>query len=278
MISAPNHRLRIATLNCRGLTQKNTKNAEKKSIKYLKTLDIDILAIQESHADKKDTQDSLDMQFSSKPSTYTKHCGIISLNNKYAIKPIDTGIDGRFILADIHYATEEEPTSFNSLATILTIYGKASSRKANAEFYTELMKHRFLIHKITTIQNNMIILGDFNYKYEARRSNGTIEGTTVEWISVLEENFIDCFWDDKCATFHGRNNSHYILDYIFCNSSSYDKVTDCTQEYLNKTWTDHKLLVITIQLQKDDSRGPGAYKCNPFLANNHKFRRELVLF
>lgn len=278
MISAPNHRLRIATLNCRGLTQKNTKNAEKKFIKYLKTSAIDILAIQESHADKKETQDTLDMQFSSKSSTYTKHCGIISLNTKYVITPIDTGIDGRFILADIHYATEEEPTSFNSLATILNIYGKASSRKDNVEFYTELMQHRFLIYKLTTIQNNMIILGDFNYKYEARRANGTVEATTVEWTALLEEHFIDCFWEDKSATFHGRNNMHYILDYIFCNSSSYGNITDCTQEYMNKTWTDHELLVITIQLQKDASRGPGAYKCNPFLANNHKFRRELVLF
>ncbi|KAK4519868.1 uncharacterized protein ATC70_010112 [Mucor velutinosus] len=108
------------------------------------------------------------MQFSSKSSTYTKHCGIISLNNRYIITPIDTGIDGRFILAHVHYATEEEPNSSNSIATILNIYGKAASRKDNVGFYTELMQHRFLIHKITTIQNNMIILGDFNYKYESR--------------------------------------------------------------------------------------------------------------
>ncbi|OAC97936.1 hypothetical protein MUCCIDRAFT_168082 [Mucor lusitanicus CBS 277.49] len=124
----------------------------------------------------------------------------------------------------------------------------------------------------------MIILGDFNYKYESRRSNGTGEATTVEWTSLLEEHFIDCFWEDKSATFHGRNNLAYVLDYIFCNNSSYEKVTECTQEYMNRTWTDHELLVITIQLQKDATRGPGAYKCNPYLAKNPKFRRELVLF
>ncbi|KAK4518914.1 uncharacterized protein ATC70_009140 [Mucor velutinosus] len=218
------------------------------------------------------------MQFSSKSSTYTKHCGIISLNNRYIITPIDTGIDGRFILAHVHYATEEEPNSSNSIATILNIYGKAASRKDNVEFYTELMQHRFLIHKITTIQNNMIILGDFNYKYESRRSNGTVEATTVEWTALLEEYFIDCFWENKSATFHGSNNLHYILDYIFCNNTSYGTVTECTQEFMNPTWTDHEMLVITLQLQKDATQGPGAYKCNPFLANNHKFRRELVIF
>ncbi|CAO0789273.1 unnamed protein product [Mucor circinelloides] len=140
------------------------------------------------------------------------------------------------------------------------------------------MQHTFLIHKITTIQNNMIILGDFNYKYEFRRANGTVEATTVEWTTLLEEHFIDCFWENKSATFHGPNRVNYILDYIFCNNASYATVIECNQEYLNKNWTDHEMLIITIQLQKDARQGPGAYKCNPFLAKNNQFRRDLVTF
>ncbi|GAN01198.1 hypothetical protein MAM1_0005c00630 [Mucor ambiguus] len=38
------------------------------------------------------------------------------------------------------------------------------------------------------------------------------------------------------------------------------------------------MLTISIQLQKDNRQGPGAYKCNPFLAKNKEFCSALVVF
>ena len=278
MISYTNHNIQIATLNCRGLSHKLQKNAAKKFIKYLKTSSLDILAIQESHAEKKETQERLDMQFSSKSSIYTKHCGIISLNDKFTVTPIDTGIEGRFILANIHYATEEEPSSFNAIATILNIYGRATSKKDNVAFYTELMENSFLTYMLTSIQHNLFVVGDFNYKYELKKSDGTVEATTKEWTTFLANHFIDCFREDKRVTWHGTRGTAHILDYIFCNNHSYEHVTDYRQEYLNPIWTDHDMLVITVRLKKDRRQGPGAYKCNPFLAQKKQFRTDLVPF
>lgn len=85
------------------------------------------VAIRESHA-KKNTKDFLDTQSLSIFNIYTKHCGKVSLNTNYVITPaIDDGIDGQFMLADeIHYATEEGLTSFN---TVLHRYNTQHIRK-----------------------------------------------------------------------------------------------------------------------------------------------------
>jgi hypothetical protein len=96
--------LNIATLNCRGLAKSVTEPAKFSFfIRYLRLHGIDILVLQETHANTPSVQQSLDIQLQAKSSVWSSHCGIVSFNPSFIITP-DSHIgpdDGRFIFATI---------------------------------------------------------------------------------------------------------------------------------------------------------------------------------
>lgn len=73
--------LKIATLNCRGLIKSEKPKERQQFIRYLRTLEYDILVLQETHATNTSSIDLLNNHFQSKSSLWTQYCGIISLNN-----------------------------------------------------------------------------------------------------------------------------------------------------------------------------------------------------
>jgi hypothetical protein len=119
-------------------------------------------------------------------------------------------------------------------------------------------------------------MGDFNYKSDQRRDNGLFPGTTREWVDLLTTNFIDCFEDEKHITWKSGTSSS-IIDYVFCNTFARPFVHDTSQLFINSAWTDHSFLSFSFSYQSDCSKGPGAWKANPFLARNKQFRSALSL-
>ncbi|KAI8635934.1 hypothetical protein BD408DRAFT_118786, partial [Parasitella parasitica] len=135
------HTVKIATLNCRGLKKSENPKKRQQFIRYLRTLDYDILVLQETHATDSITMDLLNNHFQSKSSHWTQHCGIVSLSTKFSIHPISEGIDGgRYILASIHLTQDyEQSTTTPPLATILNIYGRSALHSVRSAFYLELL-------------------------------------------------------------------------------------------------------------------------------------------
>ncbi|OAD07855.1 hypothetical protein MUCCIDRAFT_158111 [Mucor lusitanicus CBS 277.49] len=120
-------------------------------------------------------------------------------------------------------------------------------------------------------------MGDFNYQYKDRRTDGSLTSAPVEWTDLLDDYYIDVFGDDKHNTWHSGRNAG-ILDYVFCSSNAHHLVTSTSQQFLSSEWTDHELLGFSYQFQDSNGRGPGVWKANPYLARSKDFRKALADF
>jgi endonuclease/exonuclease/phosphatase family metal-dependent hydrolase len=281
------HRISIATLNCRGLKKTTDLNKRKKFIRYLLTLQYDVLVLQETHADNPDIIAQFNMQFKThnrpNSSHWTPHCAIIILNNKYSLQLLQDGIDnGRFILANIQLTStvpSENDSTSNSpttIATILGIYGRSSIHPERSAFYSTLLDISIVHRTLHNPQSPVLIMGDFNYSYENhRRPDGTLTSAPPEWLSLLDNFYVDCFQDQKQITWKTSTSSS-ILDFIFCSTPNHYQVSNAKQRFLSSKWTDHALLSISFQYTDQNSRGPGAWKANPFLAARRDYRSALA--
>ncbi|KAK4510370.1 Vacuolar protein sorting-associated protein 70 [Mucor velutinosus] len=221
----------------------------------------------------------LNTQFNTKSSLWTPHCGIIPLNTNYTLQHISEGIDsGRFILASLHLTRDVELLATTPpIATLLNIYGRASAHTERTAFYSELLDIPIVKDTITNTTNTIFIMGDFNYQYKDRRTDGSLISAPVKWTDLLDDYYIDVFGDDKHDTWHSGRNAG-ILDYIFCSSNAHHLVASTSQQYLSPEWTDHELLGFSYQFQDSNGRGPGVWKANPYLARNKDFRKALAEF
>jgi exonuclease III len=274
------HKLKIATLNCRGLRKINYPKKRQLYIRHLRSLGYDVLLLQETHAINQQIIQDFNFLFQTTSSHWTTHCGIVSLNNRYSIDVLQDGIDGgRFILANIRLtATSEDDLSFGpTILTVLNIYGRAGSLPQRSAFFTELLNIPFVYTTLNnTYRSPTLVMGDFNYSYDSRRlADGSLASAPDAWTSLLNEHFVDCFKDQKQPTW-SVNSSSSIIDYIFCGTSSHHKVDDVEQIFINNTWTDHDLLGISFLYDNPTSRGPGVWKANPLLAKSKKFRADLA--
>ncbi|CAO3650984.1 unnamed protein product [Mucor fragilis] len=225
------HQLKIATLNCRGLIKSENTKKRQQFIRYLRTLEYDILVLQETHAHNSTFINLLNNHFHSKSSLWTQHCGIIVLNKQFTINLISECIDeGRYILASVHLTRdiEDTTTTTSPIATILNIYGRASLQSARAALYTELLDIAIVKETITNTLYTTFIMGDFNYQYKDRRLDGSLASAPKEWTELLDDYYIDIFGDDKRMTWHGVRSSA-ILDYVFCNTSAHHQITSINQ-------------------------------------------------
>ncbi|CEP08993.1 hypothetical protein, partial, partial [Parasitella parasitica] len=249
-------------------------------IRHLRSLGYDVLILQETHAVTSTIIQEFNFQFQTTSSHWTQHCGIVIINNRYSLTVQHEGIDGgRFILAQIRLAAQlEDPSSSSpSLVTILNIYGRSGRHSLRKAFYTELLNIPVITDTLlNTRQSPTLIMGDFNYSYEKHRlPDGSLSSAPAAWISLLEDHYIDCFKDQKLPTW-SLNSHSSILDFIFCDSFSYNKIHDVEQAYLSNNWTDHNLLGVTFLYDDPNVRGPGSWKANPFLARSQQFRSALA--
>lgn len=246
------HTVKMATLNCRGL--KKTENQKKRTqfIRFLRTLGYDILVLQETHATGPLTIEQFNIQFQSKSSLWTPHCGILSLNNKFTIQSISEGIDGgRYILASLHLTQDMDNTTFTPpIATILNIYGRSDAAASRSAFYSELLDISLIQDTLQNNinNNNIFIMGDFNYQYTDRKLDGSLLCAPLRWTQLLDDLYVDIFAEEKQITWKSGNRSG-ILDYIFCNTLSHHNVTSLDQHFISNIWTDHALLGLTFQYQ-----------------------------
>lgn len=267
------HNIRIATLNCCGLTKINQEKKQKKFIRFLRNSGVDILVLQETHANNMTIQDSFNMQFQTHSSTWTKHCGILSLNKHYSVSTNCVGIDGRFILSNIvpsiHYDSYDNTTNNqHTILQILNIYAPAV-RQERKLFYAQLMDTSIIRNLLCDTIGHFFIMGDFNHTYS---SSSTIlpTGTTREWIDCLQLHYHDCFEQDKLVTFR-RGEHSSTIDHIFCRPDTSLNVKEKHQGFLNSDWTDHSMLEISFMFNIPE-QGPGTWKANPFLAKNIHFK------
>ncbi|KAI9361388.1 Endonuclease/exonuclease/phosphatase, partial [Pilaira anomala] len=269
------HRLKIATLNCRGLKKLNNPKKRQQFIRFLRYDGYDILVLQETHANDESTIQQFNMQFQSTSSIWTSQTGIISLKSKFIVRHIDSGIDdGRFILADIILNNSNHE---QTIATILNIYGRVGSDPYKREFFSALLNYPNIATAITQPNKNVFILGDFNYKSDHYRPDGSLPGAPLEWTNLLNLHFIDCFADEKQITWKSGNSSS-IIDYIFCRSHIQPLVHNKAQKFISNSWTDHALLSVEFIYQSELEKGPGAWKGNPFLAHNLSFKLALNVY
>lgn len=268
-----NHKISIATLNCRGLKKTNNPKKRQQFIRYLRSSGFDILVLQETHANDETTIQQFNLQFQTKSSTWNRQTGIIAINKKYKINPIEAGIDdGRFILADILHNND---INSSPVCTILNIYGRIGTATNKSNFFRELLDTDNIHQILHNPMKNIFIMGDFNYQSENLRADGTYTGTTLDWTTLLTDHYTDCFAENKAITWKS-GTSATIIDYIYCSKPIRKSVNNITQQFISDTWTDHALLAINFTYERNSSKGPGAWKGNPFLASNKRFRSTLV--
>lgn len=273
-------KIKIATLNCRGLRKENNPKKRKQFIRYLTTSGYDILLLQETHALTEQIIQEFNIQFKTKSSHWTQHCGIVSLNNRYSIQLVQDGIDGgRFILAQIQLTagTDGDNLSCNIIATILNILWQIWYSLSTLCLYKELLDIPLIYDTLTnTSDSPTLAMGDFNYSYEKYRlTDGSLTSTPTSWFSLFDVHYVDCFKDKKKSTWQLASHSS-IIDFIFCDSASHYKVDDLEQRFIGKLWTDHTLLGVSFQYDDPNRRGPGAWKANHFLASRKEFRSALA--
>ncbi|GAN07739.1 hypothetical protein MAM1_0173c07242, partial [Mucor ambiguus] len=285
-LTTEEHRQDLAA-RAHDIANKIVEAANTKFIRYLHTLQYDILVLQETHADNQDTIDQFNMQFKTHNRAnsiyWTPHCGIVILNKKYSLDILQDGIDnGRFILANVQLTSTvptesvSTPTPATTIATILNIYGRSNRHPERSAFYSSLLDIPLIHSTLHHPQNPVLIMGDFNYSYENhRRSDGSLTSAPPEWLSLLDNFHVDCFWDHKQITWKTKDSSS-ILDFIFCSSLDHYKITNAKHRFLSTKWTDHALLDISFQYTDQRSRGPGAWKANPFLAARRDYYRSAL--
>ncbi|OBZ80662.1 hypothetical protein A0J61_11289 [Choanephora cucurbitarum] len=70
----------IATLNCRGLRETHNPSSSRSFIRYLRSLNIDILCLQETHTIDTTIQAEFDLLFNTTSSLWTTNCGDLNIN------------------------------------------------------------------------------------------------------------------------------------------------------------------------------------------------------
>ncbi|KAI8646188.1 hypothetical protein BD408DRAFT_324250, partial [Parasitella parasitica] len=91
------------SLNCRGLCKKSSPETSADFISYLRSLNLDLLCVQESHA-LSAVQNQLNLQFQASFTLWTYHCGIISFNPLLTLQLIDFELDERIIVCEVSHA------------------------------------------------------------------------------------------------------------------------------------------------------------------------------
>ncbi|KAK4513051.1 uncharacterized protein ATC70_000088 [Mucor velutinosus] len=175
--------IKIGSLNCRSVSKLFNPTTSSEFVRFLRNPEVkyDILCFQETHATES-VCERLNMQFQTNTSIWTSHCGIVSLNPKIVIQPLNVTLDDRIIVCQVTHCN-----ALFSPITLVNIYAPATA-SSRAHFYSQLLTIP-LFHPdtwaldtfpitidiqpppisteepstIAVDRESLIILGDFNY-------------------------------------------------------------------------------------------------------------------
>ena len=239
--------LKICTLNCRSLIKTGQPDYRSAFIRYLRSLKLDILSFQETHAHSIQLQESLDMQLQCSASIWTKHCGIVSMNPSITLTPILITIDQRVIICTLTHINNLFPP-----ITLINIYGPAQPSERSSFYHNLLQLPYFRNHDlpadINSSDSNVVILGNFNLKISSflRSASPSLSCPKFIWSTMLEQSYQLCSSADVPTFRRGDNSS--TIDYIYASPDLHRHFHSTTTDYLNTNWTDHAVLVVNFKL------------------------------
>jgi len=253
--------LKIATLNARSIDKMTNQKATKNLHKYLGTLRLDILVLQETNIRPQDSDHILRLDNSLRvhQSIWTSHCALLLLNPKLTFLSSYVLLNQRAIMASIGSMDKGDETLFD----ICTLYAPSGARGPRNFFYNELLQQDFFQRPST----DFVILGDFNYHHHLRH---TAPAVWKEWIN---DNTINIMSQHNGLPIHTFNNQHNqsTIDYIFMSPAMAIQTAAPTHTYLARAWTDHTLLSCEIRLGALQT-GPGVWRMNTTLLDNEDIK------
>lgn len=133
--------LKIATLNARSIDKVTNQKATKNLHKYLGTLRLDILVLQETNIRPQDSDHihRLDNSLHVHQSIWTSHCALLLLNPKLTILSSYIPLNQRAIVASIGSVNKGDEPLFD----ICTLYAPSGARVPRNIFYHELLQLDF---------------------------------------------------------------------------------------------------------------------------------------
>ena len=160
----------ISSLNCNSLVKTHDTQKQSNFIRYLRSLNFNIMAFQETHTTT-DHENFINVQFQASQSLWTRHCGLLSFSSKYQLSDNLIPSNPRIILSKISH-----PQNFYAPFHVLVVYAPASTGKDRREFFDSVLD---ALNSVSDIDpHRIIILGDFNYSYHRRNLSTQ---TSLKW-------------------------------------------------------------------------------------------------
>ncbi|EIE78298.1 hypothetical protein RO3G_03002 [Rhizopus delemar RA 99-880] len=256
-----------AHLDSSSSVKSNNTNKQSKFIRYLRSLNFDIMTFQETHVSD-NILSLINTQFQAQHSLWSRHCGIVSFSPSFVFSTNLTPENDRTILTKVTH-----PHNAFAPFYVLVIYAPATSGQHRSQFFDQLFD---LLHSPTLDINldRLVITGDFNYSYQRPHLSSQ---TSLQWVSFLDDHFYNALQKDdlhELPTFRRNDNILSTIDYIFVSQSWCSKVTESNIHKLDASWSDHSLLSITCCIGSSPS-GPGLWRGNPLLARNPAYQQYL---
>lgn len=289
------------SLNCRSLIKPSTPDISSDFIRYLRSLHLDILCVQESHAAEA-VQDQLNMQFQASSTLWTQHCGIISFNPSITLHSLALDLDQRIIACQVVHANALFPPF-----TLINVYAPAQYQSRVQFFRTLLTMPLFhftssdtreslsslttpLDSDSTSLHPMLMMMGDFNYNATSyitdqhsnmdTETNITNNGAALLHRclhSLLHNHFFECTHSRDegplLPTFR-RGSNHSTIDYLYASSFLFQHLHSSEIAFLASTWTDHALLRARF-IFSSDRQGSDLWRANPHLSTNPYFQAQL---
>ncbi|KAK4515528.1 uncharacterized protein ATC70_010478 [Mucor velutinosus] len=294
-----NHNLNIASLNCRNLVKASTPEISSDFIRYLRSLHLDILCVQESHAVEA-VQDQLNLQFQAHDTLWTQHCGIISFNPLIQLHSLDLDLDQRIIACKVVHANALFPPF-----TLLNVYAPAQY-SPRVRFFRDLLTlplfdipsstSRESLSSLSTLLDSdpsnlspMLLMGDFNYHATSYLTddsddpeldtNNITSGAAIHrhFHRLINTHLFECTHsreEGPLLPTYRRRTGQSTIDYLYASNFLFQHLHSSEIMFLDSSWTDHALLRARFVFSSD-RQGSGLWRANPNLSTNPYFIDQL---
>jgi exonuclease III len=145
-----NINVNIGSLNCRGLLKiirKNT-NYNNTFLTYIKDLKLDLIMLQETHADTPEHIYSHNMQRQAKHSCWSHYCGIVSFNSDIKITNQNISNNSRIMLVLVTHLNHAFEPFY-----MLNIYAPANNPPNRNRFFREVLQ----LTRFTATENPVVV-------------------------------------------------------------------------------------------------------------------------
>lgn len=124
---------------------------------YLRTLSLDIIALQETHADTQQLEELFHTQFQAAQSVWSPHCGLVCFSSDLSFNNIQRSTCGRFItVMAVHSAALFDPI-------VVSVLYAPAGRRERYPFLSNLINSLSSSPLLPSTPSRHILLGDFNY-------------------------------------------------------------------------------------------------------------------